>query len=174
MTAPVQHPNAALIRRFYEAFARRDAAAMIACYAPDVRFSDPVFPRLDAASVATMWRMLCARGKDLHVIASDIEADESRGRAHWVATYTYSATGRPVENDVDATFAFVDGLIVRHDDRFDLHRWALQALGLRGLLFGWASPMQHAIRGKAAKALADWRAKESYQKSVSASESGGA
>ena len=170
--AAIAHPNAALIRRFYEAFGRRDAAAMIACYAPDARFSDPVFPRLDAAGVATMWRMLCARGRDLRVVASAIEADDRNGSAHWFATYTYSATGRPVENDVDATFAFVDGLIVRHDDRFDLHRWALQALGISGLLFGWAPPMQGAIRGKAAKALAEWRAKELYQKS--ASESGGA
>ena len=98
MAAPIQHPNAALIRRFYEAFARRDAAAMIECYAPDARFSDPVFPRLDASGVATMWRMLCARGKDLRIIATAIDADDQSGRAHWFATYTYSATGRQVEN----------------------------------------------------------------------------
>jgi len=155
------HPNAKLIARFYEALGRHDAAAMIECYAPDVRFSDPVFPRLDASGVATMWRMLCARGKDLRVVASGIDADDAKGRAHWVATYTYSATGRPVVNDIDATFAFRDGKIVRHDDRFDLHRWAMQALGVSGLLFGWAPPMQKAIREKAAKALASWRAKGS-------------
>ena len=158
--APDPHPHAKLITRFYEALGRHDAATMIACYAPDVRFSDPVFPRLDASSVATMWRMLCARGKDLRVVASDIGADDRKGRAHWVATYTYSATRRPVINEIDATFAFEDGRIVRHDDRFDLHRWAMQALGLPGLLLGWSSPMQNAIRGKAAKALAEWRAKE--------------
>ena len=33
------HPNAVLVRRFYEALGRRDAAAMIVCYAADVRFS---------------------------------------------------------------------------------------------------------------------------------------
>ena len=59
------HPNAALIGRFYAALDRRDAATMIACYAPDATFSDPVFPALDAAGVAAMWQMLCARGKDL-------------------------------------------------------------------------------------------------------------
>ena len=154
------HPNAKLIARFYEALGRHDAAAMIACYAPDARFSDPVFPRLDASGVATMWRMLCARGKDLRVVASNIDADDRKGRAHWVATYTYSATGRPVVNEIDATFAFVDGRIVRHDDRFDLHRWSMQALGTPGLLFGWTPPMQNAIREKAAKALAAWRAKD--------------
>jgi len=160
MPASDQHPNAALIKRFYDALGRHDAAAMLACYAPDVRFSDPVFPRLDAGGVATMWRMLCARGKDLRVVASSIDADDAKGRAHWVATYTYSATGRGVVNEIDATFAFDEGRIVRHDDRFDLHRWAMQALGVSGLLLGWASPMQNAIRRKAAQALAAWRAKE--------------
>jgi ketosteroid isomerase-like protein len=160
MSAPDPHPNAALIARFYAALDRHDAEAMIHCYAPDARFSDPVFPRLDAAGVATMWRMLCARGKDLHVRASNIVADDRKGHAHWVATYTYSATGRSVVNEIDATFAFEDGKIARHDDRFELHRWAMQALGTKGFLLGWSPPMQNAIRGKAAKALAEWRAKK--------------
>lgn len=173
MAAPDLHPNATLIKRFYEALGQHDAAAMLACYAPDVRFSDPVFPRLDAAGAATMWRMLCARGKDLRVVASGIDADDARGKAHWVATYTYSATGRGIVNEIDAMFAFRDGKIVRHDDRFDLHRWAMQALGVSGLLLGWAPPMQNAIRSKAAKALASWRAKELAAQSVLPRESGG-
>jgi ketosteroid isomerase-like protein len=155
------HPNAALLERFYAALGRRDAAAMIACYAPDATFSDPAFPALDAAGVAAMWQMLCARGKDLAVVASGIDADEGTGRAHWVATYTYSATGRRVENRIDATFAFRDGLIVRHEDRFDLWRWLGQALGIKGRLFGWLPPVQRAMRAQAAKTLADWRARQS-------------
>lgn len=155
------HPNAALIAQFYAALDRRDAAAMVACYAPDLAFSDPVFPSLDAGGAAAMWRMLCARGKDLRVVASGIEADATAGRAHWVATYSYSATGRKVENRIAATFAFRDGLIVRHADRFDLWRWARQALGAPGWLLGWAPPMQRTIRAKAAEALAAWRARES-------------
>src|SRR5436309_1219723 len=138
--------NAALIARFYAALDRRDAEAMLACYAPEVRFSDPVFPDLDAAGVAAMWRMLASRGKDLRVVASEVSADANAGRAHWVATYTYSATGRPVENRIDASFAFRDGRIVRHRDRFDLYRWARQALGLQGTLLGWLPPVQNAIR----------------------------
>ena len=153
------HPNAGLIRRFYDALGRRDAPAMIGCYAPDATFSDPVFPALDAAAVAAMWSMLCARGKDLAVIASDIDANDSTGRAHWVATYTYSATGRRVENRIDAAFRFRDGLIVHHVDRFDLWRWLRQALGVKGLLVGWLPPVQRAVRAQAAKALADWRAR---------------
>jgi ketosteroid isomerase-like protein len=43
------HPNAELIRKFYTAFASRDARAMAACYHPSVRFSDEVFIDLQGA-----------------------------------------------------------------------------------------------------------------------------
>ena len=159
MGGAAPHPNAALIARFYDALGRRDAATMIACYAPDATFSDPVFPSLDAAGVAAMWQMLCARGKDLAVVASDIAADAETGRAHWVATYTFSGTGRRVENRIDARFTFRDGRIVRHEDRFDLRRWLRQAPGLKGALLGWLPAVQTAARGRAAKALAEWRSR---------------
>jgi ketosteroid isomerase-like protein len=158
MADPSPHPNAVLIARFYAALGRRDAAGMIACYAPDVTFSDPAFPALDAAGVAAMWRMLCSRGKDLRVEASGIEADEAEGRAHWVANYTFSATGRRVENRIDARFAFRAGLIVRHDDRFDLPRWARQALGWKGALLAMTPLLPRVVQGQAARALAAWRA----------------
>jgi uncharacterized protein len=158
MAGAAPHPNAALIARFYDALDRRDAATMVACYAPDATFSDPVFPALDAAGVAAMWQMLCARGKDLEVVASDIDADAASGRAHWVATYTFSATGRRVENRIDARFTFRDGRVVRHDDRFDLWRWLRQALGIKGVLLGWLPAVQRATRTQAANALAEWRA----------------
>jgi ketosteroid isomerase-like protein len=159
MTARAPHPNAALIARFYDALGRHDAATMIQCYAPDATFSDPAFPDLDAAGLATMWAMLCARGKDLVVVASGIEADDATGRARWVATYTYSGTGRLVVNRIDARFRFRDGRILRHEDSFDLWRWLRQALGLKGALLGWLPPVQRAMRAQAARALAEWRAK---------------
>ena len=146
--------NAALIERFYAAFGRRDAAGMIACYHPSVTFSDPVFPVLDAKGVAAMWTMLCKRGKDLDIAVSDIAADANSGRAHWVANYTFSATGRQVTNRIDAAFEFRDGSIVRHVDSFNLWRWSAMALGAKGLLMGWLPSVQSAIRGQAAKTLA--------------------
>ncbi|HVN35968.1 MAG TPA: nuclear transport factor 2 family protein [Casimicrobiaceae bacterium] len=158
MAGAAPHPNATLIARFYDALGRRDAATMIACYAPDATFSDPVFGSLDAGGVAAMWQMLCARGKDLAVVASDIAADGATGGAHWIATYTFSATGSRVVNRIDARFEFRDGRIVRHDDRFDLREWLRQALGWKGALLGWLPPVQRAARAHAAKALAEWRA----------------
>src|SRR4029077_18156562 len=101
------------------------------------------FGELDAAGVAAMWRMLCERGGDLRVVASNIEADASTGHAHWDATYTFSLTGRRVRNAINATFDFRDGRIVRHEDRFNLYRWARQALGGKGTLLGWLGARAH-------------------------------
>jgi ketosteroid isomerase-like protein len=153
------HPNAVLIRRFYDAFAARDADAMAACYHPEIEFHDPAFGTLHGAQAVGMWRMLTERGKDLKVVASGIEADDDTGRAHWEAWYTFTATGRPVHNQIDATFAFRDGLIVRHHDHFPLWRWSRQALGLKGQLLGWLPPVQNAIRKQARGQLERYLAK---------------
>jgi ketosteroid isomerase-like protein len=149
--------NDATIRRFYEAFQKRDAAAMVACYAPDVHFSDPVFPDLRGPQAGMMWKMLCERGKDLRLEFRDVRADETMGSAHWEAWYTFSATGRKVHNVIDASFEFRDGRIARHVDRFDLYRWSRQALGPAGLLLGWTPLLQDKVRAMAAKGLADYQ-----------------
>ena len=115
------HANAALIEHLYASFARRDAAAMSACYAADAHFRDPVFD-VEGEEVAAMWTMLCERGRDLVVEWRDVKADDATGSAHWEARYTFSVTGRNVHNFVEAQFTFRDGLIVTHTDKFDLWR----------------------------------------------------
>ena len=152
------HPHAALIARFYEAFQRRDAAAMAACYHRDVHFTDEVFPDLRGPQAGAMWAMLCARGKDLRVEPSAITADDAQGRARWDAWYTFSGSGRPVHNIIQAEFGFRDGLIVRHVDRFDFQRWARQALGVSGLVLGGTRFMRRKVQSTAARSLAAWMA----------------
>lgn len=142
-----------LLTRFYSAFSARDHATMAGCYAPNASFSDPVFVDLRGPEVGAMWRMLCLRATDLRLEFRDIRADAASGSAHWEAWYTYSGTGRPVHNIIEATFQFQDGLIASHVDRFSLARWARQALGLKGVLLGWAPPVHRAIRGQARQAL---------------------
>lgn len=149
--------NAETIHRLYVALGRRDGEAMAACYTPDATFDDPAFS-LRGEAVGDMWRMLCARGKDLAVEASGIEADATGGRAHWVATYTFSGSGRRVVNRIDARFTFRDGLIATHVDAFDLWRWAAQALGPAGLLLGWTPFLKAKIRAQAAQSLAKFSA----------------
>jgi ketosteroid isomerase-like protein len=155
------HANAQLIERFYRGFQNRDAATMAACYHPEVQFSDPVFTDLRGAQASAMWRMLCERGKDLKIEFRDVRADDKTGAAHWEAWYSFSATGRKVHNIIDAEFAFKDGKIVRHVDRFDLHRWAGLALGFSGKLLGGTSFLQNKVRAQAAASLASYNTAKS-------------
>jgi len=145
--------NEQLIKDFYTAFQARDAEGMIACYHPEIHFSDPVFTDLKGPKAGAMWKMLCEGGKDLKVEFSDVWADERTGKAHWDARYTFSPTGRAVHNPIDAAFGFKDGKIIRHEDSFDLHAWAAQALGLPGRLFGGLGFFQNKIRASALKRL---------------------
>ncbi len=151
------HPNAELITRFYEAFARRDAKAMIACYHPDVVFEDPAFGRLEAADARTMWVLLCGRAKDLEITFRDVAADDIKGHAHWEAKYTFSQTGRRVHNKIDAEFGFRDGLIIAHNDGFSFWDWSRQALGAPGLLLGWSPILKAKVRANARAGLAAFR-----------------
>lgn len=153
------HANAALLHRFYDAFAARDAEAMAACYAPDAHFSDPAFPDLRGDAIGDMWRMLVTQASSLEVTHTNVVADDHKGTAHWEARYPFGPSKRPVHNVIDAAFEFRDGLIVDHVDTFDFRRWAGQALGPVGVLFGWAPPLRRTVQGQAGKQLAKFRAR---------------
>ena len=131
---------------------------MAAQYADNASFSDPVFPDLDADGVRDMWRMLL-EADDLTVEFSEVTADDTTGSARWDAWYTFSATGNKVHNIIFANFKFVDGKIVRHDDKFDFWRWSRQALGAPGVLLGWTPFIRNKVQTMAGKTLASWRKK---------------
>ena len=141
--------NLALIKRFYDAFDRGDGDTMAACYAPDARFSDPAFGELRGEQIGGMWRMLTSRATDLDVELAESDAGEDSGSARWIARYTFVRTGRPVVNDIRATFRFANGLIAEHDDEFDFHKWSRQALGTPGLLLGWTPLLRSKVRSTA-------------------------
>jgi limonene-1,2-epoxide hydrolase len=152
------HPNAALVERFYTAFAALDEAAMADCYGAEVSFQDEVFTLEGREQVAGMWRMLCAatraKGRDAWSLTFDgIDADDRRGRARWQAHYRFSATGRLVHNVIAAEFEFRDGKIVAHRDRFDFWRWSRQALGPPGWLLGWTPFLRRKVQARAAANL---------------------
>lgn len=148
------HPNAARIAALYDALDATDGPGMVAQYAPDATFSDPAFGELHGPEVGAMWTMLCSQATDLSVKASAIEADDTTGSAHWDATYTFTATGRPVLNKIDARFRFRDGLIVEHRDRFSMWDWSRQALGPPAFLLGW-NPMGQALLQRRARSRLD-------------------
>ncbi|MES2049474.1 MAG: nuclear transport factor 2 family protein [Pseudomonadota bacterium] len=154
------HPNEELIDKFYRAFQQLDAETMATCYAGDVQFSDPVFSNLQDTEATDMWRMLCSKAQNFSLTYDGVHADDKIGEAHWIATYTFSQTGRTVVNDIRASFIFKNGKIISHRDQFDLWKWAGQALGFKGLVLGWSPLMQNAIRAQAAKGLQIFRSKK--------------
>ncbi len=143
-----------LIKKFYSAFQKLDHAMMNSCYSDDIVFFDPVFGLLRGDMAKAMWEMLCKNAKDFSLTYSNIvHLDEEYSTCEWVASYTFSKTGRRVVNKIKAHMRFADGKIVEHSDAFSLHQWSKQALGLSGVLFGWNSFFQNKIKNGAKKNL---------------------
>lgn len=147
------HPNAQLLTGFYQAFNEGDLDAMAAAYSENPHFRDPAFGDLYGSDVMAMWRMLCKGSADLRVTASQISADDTSGRAHWTAVYTFGATGRRVVNEIDANFTFTAGRITDHVDNFNFWRWSRQALGPAGLVLGWTPILRHKVHSQATARL---------------------
>jgi ketosteroid isomerase-like protein len=148
--------SADVVERLYAAFDRRDGEAMAALYAPDGHFRDPVFGDLSGAEAGAMRRMLTRTARDLKVELAEHDAQS----AHWIAHYTFSATGRPVVNDVRARIVVTDGLITDHVDAFSFWKWSRQALGTKGLLLGWTPFLRSKVGGTAKAGLDKFIAKE--------------
>jgi ketosteroid isomerase-like protein len=146
-----------LITNFYTAFNYRDAAKMNACYSEDIVFYDPVFELLRGDQVRSMWQMLCKNAKDFSLTFGNIkDLGDDYYTCDWVATYTFSKTGRKVINNVRANMKIVDGKIIGHSDGFSIHRWSRQALGFSGWLLGWNSFFQRKIKNTARKSLLEY------------------
>lgn len=152
------HPNATLIESFYRAFDAHDGRAMAACYAADAHFSDPVFTNLRGREPGAMWQMLTQDDGDLRIELLDHDADDRTGSAHWLAHYTFSQTGRPVVNDIQTTFAFLDRSIAEQRDVFDFARWSRQAFGILGTVLGPTPVLRAIVRRKARASLDEFLA----------------
>jgi hypothetical protein len=142
-----------LISHFYTSMQKLDWKGMLDCYQENIFFYDPVFENLEGEAVRAMWEMLLRSAKGLELTFSDLTGDDGYGSCHWVATYTFSQTGRRVVNKGKAFFTFSGGRIIEHQDDFSLWKWSAQALGLTGWLFGWSSAVKGQIRAKARKSL---------------------
>lgn len=143
-----------LITEFYTSFAIHNAAAMAACYHPDIVFTDEVFTDLKGKEAGLMWKMLIERSRgNLKISYSNVQASDEKGSADWVAAYEFSATRRKVINQIHAEFEFKDGLIYRHTDSFNLHYWASQAMGLKGRLLGGFGFFRRKVQENARLAL---------------------
>ena len=147
--------NADIISRFYTAFQKLDYQTMNSCYSEDIVFNDPAFGLLRGEEAKSMWEMLCKNAKDFSLTFSNIQLlDEEYATCNWVATYTFSKTGRKVINNIKAFMKLKDGKIIEHSDAFKLSKWAAQALGWKGVLFGWTGFMKRGIQKNARRNLA--------------------
>jgi len=147
--------NKQIIEKFYSAFQQLDYRGMQNCYSDDIVFSDPVFLLLRGNEAKAMWEMLCKNARDFSLSFSEIELiDHEYATCSWTASYTFSRTGRKVVNHIKAFMRLKDGKIIEHSDGFRLSTWAAQALGWKGVLFGWTGFMKRGIQKNARKSLA--------------------
>lgn len=142
-----------LIVKFYTAFQQRNWKSMTECYHPDITFYDPAFRNLTGDEARAMWHMLCLNAKDFELSFSDVKVNGNNGSCLWLASYSFSKTGRRVNNRIQAVFTFKDGLIFDHHDEFDLWRWSRMALGVPGILLGWTPFLKNKIHQNARKSL---------------------
>jgi ketosteroid isomerase-like protein len=153
--------NVQVVERFYTAFQNLDYQTMNDCYSEDILFSDPVFGLLRGDDVRAMWEMLCKNAKDLSLVFSDIETlDDEYTTCKWTATYTFSKTGNKVINNIKAFMKLKDGKITEHSDAFRLSTWIGQALGWKGVMFGWTGFMKRAVQKNARKNLEKFKQKK--------------
>ena len=77
-----------------------------------------------------------------------------RGAVEWTARYLFGGSRpRKVVNVILSELRFENGRIVEQRDQFDFCRWAAQALGAPGRLFGRFGWFQRAVAKKARKGL---------------------
>jgi ketosteroid isomerase-like protein len=146
--------NAGVIRTFYTAFQQLDYKTMNQCYSEDIVFSDPVFLILRGDEARSMWEMLCKNARDFSLSFDNIQLlDEEYATCNWVARYTFSKTGKKVVNNIKAYMKLRDGKIIEHSDAFRLSTWIGQALGWKGILFGWTGFMKRAVQKNARRNL---------------------
>ena len=147
-----EETRSALIR-FYDALARRDAGTMAEMYAPDARFQDAVFS-LRGEEIGGMWRSLLGRAREFSVTYSIAQAAAGRGSVEWTARYLFGGRHpRPVVNVILSELRFENGRIVDQKDDFDFPRWAAQALGTPGRLFGRFAWFRRMVSKKARRGL---------------------
>ena len=133
---------------------------MAECYHPEAKFKDEAFDLKGSKQIGSMWRMLIERGTDLRIEFSNVQANDSSGRASWEAWYTFSSTGNKVHNIINANFTFKENKIFNHRDSFNFHRWASQSLGITGKLLGWTGFLHQKVRTTAMSGLENYMARK--------------
>ncbi|QHX36311.1 nuclear transport factor 2 family protein [Spiroplasma sp. BIUS-1] len=143
-----------VISNFYEAFKVGDYKKMVSIYSPKVKFQDPTFGELNYEEVKAMWTMLVStRETSKFEVNFTVEEKNERIVVIWKATYLFSPNKRRVVNIVTSKMETENGLIIKHVDSFNFKRWAKQAVGFAGALFGNAKWFQNKVKSGAREKL---------------------
>lgn len=147
------HANAQLFHQFYTAMQQRDFDTLRTLYSSETTFTDEAYRNLNYTEVTGMWEMLLTRGKDLTITFEVSDSTETTVAGTWIATYTFTLTGKKVRNVISASMKISNGKIVAHRDRFDFYKWSRQAFGFKGLLLGWTPFFKNKVHQLATKSL---------------------
>lgn len=143
-----------ILNQFYNAFSHGDYKRMNSFYHPEATFEDPAFGKLSSTEAKAMWKMLLSTKEESKFKVEFTIIDESE--ATWKASYLFGKSKNQVINNVTSTFEFKDGLIIKHEDDFNLWKWTKQALGISGMLLGWSNFMKNKIQQTTKKRLTEF------------------
>lgn len=149
----MNNTNELLANEFYSAFANKSAEGMNKLYHKGLRFEDPAFGKLNFDQTCAMWSMLCSSAKDLVISFDIINSDENTVTTKWIADYNFSKTNRMVHNEIIAVMKIKNNLIIEHNDSFNLHKWAKQALGLQGYFLGGTNFFRNKLQQQTSRQL---------------------
>lgn len=145
-----------VVSKFYDAFKAKDYKTMASLYTINASFSDEVFPSLNGFEAGKMWEMLLKGAKDMSLEYKILDTSKKGAKVQWIANYTFSKTGRKVQNVVTSTFEIEDGKIYTQRDKFSFSKWAKQALGFVPWLIGFTGIPQKKVQETAAIGLNDF------------------
>ena len=129
------HTNNELLKQLYTALNRHTSDAMMECYAPEATFRDIAFDLHGQAKICAMWAMICET--DIRVEFELVDVGAETAVANYIARYTFSESGRRVDNRIQSHFRFAGGRIVSQIDNCDARLWAAMAIGgVPGFLAG--------------------------------------
>ena len=137
------HPHAEVIDRLYRSLAAHDHEAMAECYDENATFQDIAFHLEGRDKIHDMWKFVTRPEPGLTATFEIVSADDDRVEARLTDHYTFTDTGRTVDNAITSTFHFKDGRIIDHRDECDPVAWANMAMtGPKAWLAGHARPVR--------------------------------
>ncbi|WP_368487129.1 nuclear transport factor 2 family protein [Spiroplasma sp. DGKH1] len=144
-----------IMNKFYTAFANADWKTMNDLYDRNVVFNDEIFTDLNYEYVTAMWESLISN-KENNKMKVKYELKEENDDVYvvWTASYLFGPKRRQVINIVTSNMEIKNDKIIKHNDSFNFKKWASQALGMPGKLFGNA--LQKKVSKKALENLTNY------------------